>query len=304
VSDIVLAELVDVALREAWPQEASSLTPWLARNLDPLGKVLGIALELEQAEAPVGTFAADILARDGRDGSAVLIENQLEGSDHKHLGQIMTYLTGLNATTIVWVAPEFRPEHRSAIQWLNQNTTDPIKFFAVRLRVVRIGTSPLAPLFQVLEAPNGWDRQLKRIAEEAQAARPETADRRAFWPRYQEMYRDASDDSPGGGGTSRWRMVSGLGLVVSQWRSAKTVGVFVRGVRGVDGAAIIGRLMPHAKEMADHLQAQPGGCTYPFLKETASSLEDKSQWDAAITWLHTETERYVAGLHAVLGGNN
>lgn len=302
MSDIVLAELVDVAPRDAWPQEAISFTPWLAQNLGQLGKVLGIALELEQAEAPVGPFAADILARDGRDGAAVLIENQLEGSDHKHLGQIMTYLTGLDAKTIVWVAPEFRPEHRSAIQWLNQNTTDPFKFFAVQVRVVRISDSPLAPLFQVLEAPNGWDRQLKKIADEVQAARPETATRRAFWARYQQMYPDTAEDGPGGGGTSRWRMVSGLDLVVSQWRSANTVGVFVRGGRGVDGPAIIGRLMPHAKELADQLQAPLGGSTYPFLKETTSSLADESQWDSAIKWLHAETERYVAGLRAELGG--
>ena len=302
MSDAVFADLVDVAPRQAWPKEAHSFTPWLAENLDRLGKTLGLALELEQREARVGPFAADILARDSRDGAAVLIENQLEGSDHGHLGQIMTYLTGLSAKTIVWVAPNFRQEHLSAVRWLNENTVKPFAFFAVKLRVVQIGTSPFAPLFEVLERPNDWDRQLQKLADDAQAARPETGSRRAFWARYLELFPDTANDVLGGGGTSRWRAIPELGLVVSQWRSAGTVGVFVRGGRGVDGPAIAARLEPHAVALADRLGAPLGSSTYPFSKEMPTSLADESQWDAAVQWLHAETERYVAGLRSVLEG--
>ena len=302
MSDAVFADLVDVAPRRAWPLEAHSFTPWLAENLGRLGKVLGLALEFVQMEARVGPFAADILARDSRSGGAVLIENQLEGSDHGHLGQIMTYLTGLAAKTIVWVAPDFRPEHLSAVRWLNENTVDPFSFFAVKLRVVQIGTSPFAPLFEVLERPNGWDRRLQKLADDAQAARPETRARRAFWARYLELFPDTAGDIPGGGGTSRWRVIPELDLVVSQWRSAGTVGVFVRGDRGVDGLSVVARLEPHATALTNKLGAPLGSDTYPFLKELPTSLAEESQWDEAVQWLHAETERYVGGLRSVLGG--
>lgn len=117
-----LGMLQEVNLREAWPDEALHFTPWLADNLHVLGKVLGIELELVEAEAGVQEFWADILARNPKDDRKVLIENQLEKSDHTHLGQILTYLAGLEASTIVWVAKDFSDAHLSAVSWLNENT--------------------------------------------------------------------------------------------------------------------------------------------------------------------------------------
>ena len=102
------------------------------------------------------------LANNPVDGSRVLIENQLESTDHTHLGQILTYLAGLEAQTVIWAAREFREPHLSAIRWLNTHTTDEFAFFAVKVRVVRIGDAPslVAPLFEVLERPNDWDRRV------------------------------------------------------------------------------------------------------------------------------------------------
>ncbi len=102
-----LGVLTDVDVRLAWAHEAHSFTPWLAQHLDALAVVIGIPLELEGREVSVETFYADILARNPQDGSLVLIENQLEATDHGHLGQIMTYLAGLEAETVVWVATSF-----------------------------------------------------------------------------------------------------------------------------------------------------------------------------------------------------
>ena len=95
------------------------------------------------------------------DDSVILIENQLEQTDHTHLGQIMTYLAGLDAKTVVWIAPSFREPHLSAIRWLNEHTADGFSFFALKARVVRIGDSPFAPMFEVVEQPNLWDRQIE-----------------------------------------------------------------------------------------------------------------------------------------------
>lgn len=142
MSDIQFGRLQDLPLREAWKHEALQFTPWLAENLDHLSEAIGIPLEMTGTEVAVDTFSADILARNPMDDTVVLIENQLEQTDHTHLGQIMTYLAGLDAHTVVWIAPAFREPHLSAIRWLNEHTADGFSFFAVKARVVRIGDSP------------------------------------------------------------------------------------------------------------------------------------------------------------------
>ena len=159
--------LEDLPPRDAWGHEAHAFTPWLAENIDRLGEAVGMELELTGQEVRVERFAADILARDPTDGSAVLIENQLEATDHTHLGQIMTYLAGLDARAVIWIAPEFREPHLSAVRWLNDHTAESFSFFAVRLRVVRIGDSPMAPVFEVVEKPNGWERRLGAVKSRA-----------------------------------------------------------------------------------------------------------------------------------------
>ena len=103
-----ISELLEVNVREAWAHEAHNFTPWLAENISGLEKAIGLPLELEGQEVSVESFSADILARNPMDDTRVLIENQLEGSDHTHLGQIMTYLAGLEAKTVVWIATSFR----------------------------------------------------------------------------------------------------------------------------------------------------------------------------------------------------
>ena len=152
------SELKDVPLREAWPHEANDFTPWLADNLHRLSQAIGVDLELEGTEVSVEGFSADILARIPSDNSMVVIENQLENTDHTHLGQVLTYLAGLEAQTVIWIAREFQGPHLSAIRWLNSHTVDPFAFFAVKVRAVRIGDAPapVAPLFEVLERPNDW----------------------------------------------------------------------------------------------------------------------------------------------------
>ena len=161
MTDIQFDRLVDLPLREAWKHEALEFTPWLAQNIDHLSEAIGVPLELTGTEVAVETFSADILARNPMDDSIVLIENQLETTDHTHLGQIMTYLAGLEAQTVIWIAPAFREPHLSAIRWLNEHTADGFSFFAVKARVVRIGDSPYAPIFEVVEKPDHWQRKLK-----------------------------------------------------------------------------------------------------------------------------------------------
>ena len=153
-----LGTLERVDLREVWASEASGFTPWLAReeSLARLGEVLGLDLELEAQEKFVGPFRADLLCRDTMSGKLILIENQLERTDHIHLGQIFTYAAGLRASTMVWVAARFTDEHRAAIDWINDVTDSSVNFFGLEIELWRIGDSPPAPKFNVVSRPNDW----------------------------------------------------------------------------------------------------------------------------------------------------
>ena len=157
-----LGQIQKIDLREAWPNEASSFTPWLEAHIAELGGVLGLDLEVEAREAPVGPYSLDLLARDTGTGRPVIIENQLEPTDHDHLGKLLTYAGGYDANVIVWVAQEFKEEHRQALDWLNQRTSDETEFFAVRVEVWRIDDSRSAPHFTLVAAPNEWRRGRRR----------------------------------------------------------------------------------------------------------------------------------------------
>jgi hypothetical protein len=156
-----LGRLKKVELRDVWKSEAQDFTPWLAReeNLALLGDAIGLDLELEAVEENVGPFRADILCKeDGVDDAWILIENQIERTDHTHLGQLLTYAAGLNTVTIVWIAQRFTDEHRAALDWLNEVTNENIKFFGLEVELWRIGDSPIAPKFNAVSIPNAWTK--------------------------------------------------------------------------------------------------------------------------------------------------
>ena len=178
-----LARLERVTLRTAWPHEANNFTPWLAEkaNLDLLAEKIGIPLQLEAVEKEVGTFYADILAKEPDTEQWVLIENQITPTDHSHLGQLLTYAAGLEAHTIIWIAEEFREEHRAAIDFLNRATTEEFAFFGVQVELYRIGDSPLAPNFLVVAKPNDWS---KRTQTAKQAAGGDEKEVQRLWKEY------------------------------------------------------------------------------------------------------------------------
>jgi hypothetical protein len=164
-----LGRLVRVDVRDIWPREDTHFTPWLAteENLALLGETIGLDLELEAQEKDVGPFRADIVCRDVANDSWVLIENQIESTDHRHLGQILTYAAGLNAVVIVWIAHRFTDEHRAALEWLNQISSDEIGFFGLEIELWRIGDSHVAPKFNVVVKPNEWTKQTSRHRDPA-----------------------------------------------------------------------------------------------------------------------------------------
>ena len=152
--------------RELWESEAQDFTPWLAQeeNLALLSEALNLGLELEKIEQNVGSFRADILCKDTYSNSFVLIENQLEKTDHGHLGQLLTYASGLETVTIIWISKEFREEHRAALDWLNEKTNQDINFFGLEIELWQIGNSSIAPKFNVVCKPNNWSRAISKSA--------------------------------------------------------------------------------------------------------------------------------------------
>ena len=154
-----LANIQSVDLREVWPKEALNFTPWLADNLSELGAALGLELELRQREADVGGYSLDILASDLSRNRPVVIENQLEATDHDHLGKLLTYAAGFDANVVVWLTREFRDEHRQALDWLNQRTGEDTQFFGVVVELWKIDESRPAPHFNLVAAPNDWRKE-------------------------------------------------------------------------------------------------------------------------------------------------
>lgn len=166
---IELGKLEKIDLREIWEGEATDFTPWLAseENISLLGNAIGIDLEVEAQEKRVGPFKADILCKDtsATENNFVLIENQLERTDHTHLGQLLTYAAGLHAVTIVWIADRFTDEHRAALDWLNEITDEDFRFFGLEIEAWRIGESKPAPKFNIISKPNDWSRDITRAAK-------------------------------------------------------------------------------------------------------------------------------------------
>lgn len=190
-----LSRLQPVPLREAWPHEAGSFTPWLARceNLQLLGETIGMSLECEAQEYAVGDFSADIVCRDLNTDRYVLIENQIERTDHSHLGQLLTYAAGLKAATVVWIAATFREEHRAALDWLNEITTEDFNFIGIEIQLWRIGDSVPAPTFNIISKPNNWSREIRDSARESGELTEGKMLQREYWQGFMDYLRTTPD---------------------------------------------------------------------------------------------------------------
>lgn len=162
-----LGRIEQVELREIWKHEATNFTNWLAKpeNLNLLSEEIDIELSLIDTEYNVGRFNVDIFAEELGADRKVIIENQLERTDHDHLGKLITYASGLDAEIIIWIVKDVLEEHQQAIDWLNENTDEKINFFAIRMEVWKIENSLPAPKFHIISKPNNWTKSVKQSVQ-------------------------------------------------------------------------------------------------------------------------------------------
>lgn len=174
-------------LRSVWSHEALEFTPWLAKpeNIKMLSETIGLDIEVEETESSVDTFSADIVGIDTNTGRKVIIENQLEDSNHTHLGQIITYAAGKNASTIIWIVKHARDAHRAAIEWLNNHSDEDVNFFLIEIELWQINDSLIAPKFNVVEEPNNWTKEIKKTTIESNSATRQA--RLDFWTKFNEI---------------------------------------------------------------------------------------------------------------------
>lgn len=194
MSDIKLSKLMRVPLRDVWRHEALDFTQWLAlpENIEHLSEVVGVELLETQAEVGVGSgqFHVDIVAID-QNGRRVVIENQLEQTNHDHLGKLITYASGLEAEVVIWIVADARQEHEQAINWLNEHTTEKANFFLIQIEAWRIGDSDPAPRFNVVAKPNDWAKVVKQSA--AGSVSDTNLQQLDFWERVRDY---GSTDAP------------------------------------------------------------------------------------------------------------
>ncbi len=183
-----LGKLKEVNIREVWPHEQFDFSKWLAQeeNIQELGDTLNLSFTDIETEKFVGSYRCDILGKDELTGKVVLIENQLEPTNHDHLGKIITYASGLDASVVVWIVETARDEHASAIEWLNKHTSDDLAFFLVEVHAYTIGESLPAPYFKIIEQPNDFSKTVKSITKSGDLSAAQEA-RLDFWTRFNDV---------------------------------------------------------------------------------------------------------------------
>lgn len=301
-----LGRLTPVPLRDVWPHEAHHFTTWLLANADTLSDVLDMDLELKTAEHKVGDFSLDLIGTDLSTNSTVIVENQLETSDHSHLGQLLTYAGGTDPRTIVWCAPSFREEHRAAIDWLNEHTTESTRFFAVEITVVRIGDSVPAPLFRLAAKPNDWTKRVH--TQTAKVLGGKAAMYVEFWTELLRRIRDEHPDwsrslSPDGSSWITLPFGSSIATyIMSFTRNGPALELSFGSTDAGANSAWFARFLAYRPQIDgdfgrpldwDELDGKKS-CRVRYQRPEGGDVTDLEQREALIEWFITEFSRFRA----------
>ena len=302
-----LKQLTPVDLDEVWETEPQHFTPWLAQeeNLTLLGKTLGIELELEAQEINVGDFRADILCKNTEDDSWVIIENQLDPTDHKHVGQLLTYAAGLDASTVIWIAKTFRSEHCAMLDWQNRITDERYRFFGVEMKVWQIEDSARAVQFDVISSPNNWTRGVSRDTQRAANQELSATEQlmRKFWTGLREHMTDNGSSVNCPAPTTRNYLQFSIGrttFTVQAWAASTNREIGIRLYMAGDFSKAHYHLL---KEQQEEIHNEFGETLawneLPTSERNRISLSkqdtdplDENDWTQQYEWLTTRLERF------------
>lgn len=296
-----LGKLKKVDLRKAWVHEAHDFTSWLSQedNLAILSEEIAIDIKLIQTEAGVGNFNVDILAEEENTGRKIIIENQLEPTNHDHLGKIITYASGHEAGIVIWIVSDVREEHRRAIDWLNEHTDEDVNFFLVKMELWQIEGSPPAPKFQIESKPNDWAKIIKKSSSQSRLTEGKLLQLN-FWNGFKEYAKAKNtklklrNASP-----QHWYDISlgsadaHISLSVNIRQDLIACEIYIS-----DSKELYKFLEKYKKEIEKEIGYKLGWMELPGKKASRikimrdGSIEDKENWSESFSWLLAEAELF------------
>ncbi len=296
-----LGKLKKIDLREAWKHEANDFTNWLSQeeNLRLLGDEIGYEIVLVQTEAAVGDFSVDILAEEENTKKKIVIENQLEITNHDHLGKLITYASGYEAGVVIWVVSDVREEHRQAIDWLNEHTDESIEFYLVKIELWQIGESPYAPKFDIISKPNDWARTVKDSAGQGELTETKL-DQLEFWNQFKSYgLQNKTKLHLRKTYPQHWTDIS---IGNSDAHIALTInskeGLFATELYIPDSKELYAQLLGHKDEIEKELGEKAEWMELPGKKASRIKISkpgdfnNKANWENYFEWLLREAEKF------------
>ena len=287
-----LKEIKD--LREVWPHEALDFTPWLAEegNLALLADAVGLDITVDETESKVGDFNVDIYATETGTERRIIIENQLEDTNHDHLGKLITYASGKGADVVIWIVKRAREEHRAAIEWLNNHTDENISFFLIEIKLYKIGNSDPAVKFEVIEKPNNWAKEIKKQT----SSDPAKQFRIEYWTAFNEYAFTKQNFSQSfkrrKPSTDHWMTLSlgssayHLDILALKKRNAISVEFYIS-----DDKSIYQKLVPHKMEIETDIgfaldwRELPDKKASRIIIEKPVNLDKRDEWNDQFDWI-------------------
>jgi Domain of unknown function (DUF4268) len=297
-----LGQIKKVKATELWKHEEKEFTPWLASddNIGRLADALGLELQVEGIEVPVGPFSADILAKDPSD-NFIVIENQFGKTDHDHLGKILTYAATLNATAVVWLAERFTDEHRKAMEWLNEHTSEDLALYAVEIELLQIDASKPALRFNVLSQPTELTRQATAI----KSAGPITDTKKLqleFWTMFRNRLLEQKVVSSAQTPHARYWFNISLGRSNFQLSCIANTSEGRIGVRAYLRNQIADVALPQLEAMRTDIEAEigaplkwnpnPNKLDKVIVLDRLANLDDHSKWNEYVSWLVEYVDKF------------
>jgi len=297
-----LGRIEQLDVRSHWQDEARDFTPWLAKepNIQVLADEIGVDLEVERTEVPIGSYKADIVARDS-DGRKVIIENQLNKTDHKHLGQLITYASGLDASLIIWICKEVTDEHRQAVDWLNEiASAADVAFFACEIELWQIGDSLPAPKFNIISSPNDWSKTVRSTGSIETLSTTQQL-HLEFWNSFKEFMTEAGSDLSLQTPRSRhWYQIavgrSKFSIVLTANTQVKRIGceIYVRGEKAKVAFSLLKREAEAIEQELGQLDWQelPEGQDCRIIKYRNGNSKNRHEWPDLHQWLKENAEAF------------